>query len=125
MCMSDEWFTEHVFQVVAPRNFVDKKLVDLFDNGTPSVLPRWVSSPPFPHVLSDPEILTFDCTITPRHRIRWALSPRAMPHHRVSISFLTRAVVPSFMSVIVVNRFSGGRAVLLRELVEHGLLCSH
>ncbi|GAA5847860.1 hypothetical protein JCM3766R1_001211 [Sporobolomyces carnicolor] len=41
MCMSDEWFTEHVFQVVAPRNFVDKKLVDLFDNGTPSVLPRW------------------------------------------------------------------------------------
>ncbi|GAA5987932.1 hypothetical protein JCM5350_006778 [Sporobolomyces pararoseus] len=41
MCMSDEWFTEHVFQVVAPRNFIDKKLVDLFENGTPSVLPRW------------------------------------------------------------------------------------
>ncbi|GAA5897208.1 C1 family peptidase [Sporobolomyces salmoneus] len=41
MCMSDEWFTEHVFQVVAPRNFIDKKLVDLFEHGTPSVLPRW------------------------------------------------------------------------------------
>ncbi|GAA5876731.1 hypothetical protein JCM16303_006266 [Sporobolomyces ruberrimus] len=41
MCMSDEWFTEHVFQVVTPRNFVDKKLVDLFENGTASVLPRW------------------------------------------------------------------------------------
>ncbi|GAA5938841.1 C1 family peptidase [Sporobolomyces koalae] len=41
MCMTDEWFTEHVFQVVAPRNFIDKKLVDLFDHGKPAVLPRW------------------------------------------------------------------------------------
>ncbi|GAA5938837.1 C1 family peptidase [Sporobolomyces koalae] len=41
MCMSDEWFTEHVFQVVAPRDFIDKKLIDLFDHGKPVVLPRW------------------------------------------------------------------------------------
>lgn len=41
MAMTDEWFTEHVFQVVADRKYVDKALVDLFEKGTPSVLPRW------------------------------------------------------------------------------------
>ncbi|GAA5828401.1 hypothetical protein JCM5353_005061 [Sporobolomyces roseus] len=41
MVMTDEWFTEHVFQIVADRKNVDKELVDLFEHGTPSVLPRW------------------------------------------------------------------------------------
>ncbi|GAA6062670.1 hypothetical protein JCM10212_000570 [Sporobolomyces blumeae] len=41
MAMSDGWFTENVFQVVADRKYVDKELVDLFDHGKAHVLPRW------------------------------------------------------------------------------------
>lgn len=31
-CMSDDWFTQNVFQVVALREFIPKDLVRLYDN---------------------------------------------------------------------------------------------
>jgi len=40
--MSDEWFTEFVYQVVADRKFISKKLVDVFDHAEATVLPPWV-----------------------------------------------------------------------------------
>ena len=39
LVMSDDWFTEYVFQVLVPRQFVDRDLVDLYDHSTPSPLP--------------------------------------------------------------------------------------
>ena len=39
--MSDAWFSEHVFQIVADRKMVPRKLVDVFEKDTPTVLPCW------------------------------------------------------------------------------------
>ncbi|KIY74276.1 peptidase C1B bleomycin hydrolase [Cylindrobasidium torrendii FP15055 ss-10] len=39
--MSDAWFEEFVFQVVVPRAFAPKKLVEVYDGGDPSVYPVW------------------------------------------------------------------------------------
>ncbi|GAA6046938.1 hypothetical protein JCM3770_003439 [Rhodotorula araucariae] len=41
MMMSDDWFSEYVYQVVADRKYIDKKLVDVFDHGEATVLPPW------------------------------------------------------------------------------------
>ncbi|GAA5840676.1 hypothetical protein JCM9279_007399 [Rhodotorula babjevae] len=41
MMMSDEWFSEYVYQVVADRKFISKKLVDVFDKADATVLPPW------------------------------------------------------------------------------------
>lgn len=42
MMMSDDWFSEYVYQVVADRKFISKKLVDVFDKADATVLPPWV-----------------------------------------------------------------------------------
>jgi len=42
MMMSDEWFDEYVYQVVADRKFISKKLVEVFDKADATVLPPWV-----------------------------------------------------------------------------------
>lgn len=42
MLMSDDWFTQYVYQVCADRRFIDRRLVDLFDHAEPVVLPPWV-----------------------------------------------------------------------------------
>ncbi|KZT39083.1 peptidase C1B, bleomycin hydrolase [Sistotremastrum suecicum HHB10207 ss-3] len=39
--MSDKWFDEFVYQVVTPRVFAPKNLVDVFDKGDKVVLPPW------------------------------------------------------------------------------------
>ncbi|GAA5969388.1 hypothetical protein JCM11641_008098 [Rhodosporidiobolus odoratus] len=41
MLMSDDWFSEFVYQIVADRKYVPKNLVDVFDNGKATVLPPW------------------------------------------------------------------------------------
>lgn len=41
MLMTDEWFTEYVFQLVADRKQIPKRLVDIFESNTPTVLPPW------------------------------------------------------------------------------------
>ncbi|GAA5823090.1 hypothetical protein JCM11251_007482 [Rhodosporidiobolus azoricus] len=41
MLMSDEWFSEYVYQVVAHRQVVPKELVEVFDKGEATVLPPW------------------------------------------------------------------------------------
>ncbi|KAM0754251.1 bleomycin hydrolase [Meredithblackwellia eburnea MCA 4105] len=41
MVMTDTWFTEHVFQIVADRAVVPKPLVDVYDNGKAKVLMPW------------------------------------------------------------------------------------
>lgn len=42
MVMSDDWFSEHVFQIVADRRMVPKELVKVFETHTATILPRWV-----------------------------------------------------------------------------------
>lgn len=42
-CMSDEWFSEFVFQIVVDRALVPKKLRDVFEGEVDIVLPPWVS----------------------------------------------------------------------------------
>lgn len=41
--MTDEWFEEYVFQIVAPREFVDRDLLAIYDDAPHSVkvLPMW------------------------------------------------------------------------------------
>lgn len=39
--MTDEWFDEYVFQIAAPREFVDRDLLDIYDNAQHHVLPMW------------------------------------------------------------------------------------
>lgn len=39
--MTDEWFDEYVFQIAAPRDFVDHDLLDIYDNAQRHVLPMW------------------------------------------------------------------------------------
>lgn len=41
--MTDEWFEEYVFQIVAPREFVDRDLLAIYDHAPHSVkvLPMW------------------------------------------------------------------------------------
>ncbi|GAA6038351.1 hypothetical protein JCM8097_007604 [Rhodosporidiobolus ruineniae] len=41
MCMSDDWFSEYVYQVVADRRYIPKDLVDVFDKGEATILPPW------------------------------------------------------------------------------------
>lgn len=41
MIMSDEWFDENVFQVVAPRQVIPADLVKVFDDSQAVVLPPW------------------------------------------------------------------------------------
>ncbi|CEQ42870.1 SPOSA6832_04741, partial [Sporobolomyces salmonicolor] len=41
MLMSDEWFDQFVYQIVADRKYIDKALVDVFEHGEPTVLPPW------------------------------------------------------------------------------------
>lgn len=40
--MSDDWFSEHVFQIVADRRMVPAALVKIFETGTARVLKPWV-----------------------------------------------------------------------------------
>jgi len=70
--MSDEWFTEHVFQIVADRKNIDKNLVDLFENGTPSVLPRWVSPSQRRNLCAFIKLTSNSLCCS--RRIRWELS---------------------------------------------------
>ena len=42
MLMSDDWFSEHVFQIVADRKRVPAHLVKVFEHGTAVELPPWV-----------------------------------------------------------------------------------
>lgn len=44
MLMSDHWFEEHVFQIVADRKKVPAHLVKVFEHGTAVELPPWVRS---------------------------------------------------------------------------------
>ena len=46
--MTDDWFSEFVYQIVADRKYISKELTDVFDHGKATVLPPWVS----PHALS-------------------------------------------------------------------------
>jgi len=39
--MTDEWFSEYVFQIVVPKAFAPKELVKVFEDGNPHVLPAW------------------------------------------------------------------------------------
>ncbi|BGP18568.1 bleomycin hydrolase [Rhodosporidiobolus nylandii] len=41
MLMSDAWFSEFVYQIVADRKYIPKDLVDVFDKGKATVLPPW------------------------------------------------------------------------------------
>ncbi|GAA5909933.1 hypothetical protein JCM5296_002537 [Sporobolomyces johnsonii] len=41
MLMSDEWFDQFVYQIVADRKYIDRALVDVFEHGEPTVLPPW------------------------------------------------------------------------------------
>ncbi|KAK4702450.1 bleomycin hydrolase, partial [Phenoliferia sp. Uapishka_3] len=41
MLMSDEWFSEHVFQIVADRRMVPANLVKIFETGTATMLKPW------------------------------------------------------------------------------------
>ncbi|GAA5912688.1 hypothetical protein JCM6882_005762 [Rhodosporidiobolus microsporus] len=41
MLMSDEWFSEYVYQVVADRKVIPRELVEVFDKGEATVLPPW------------------------------------------------------------------------------------
>ncbi|POY74297.1 putative Bleomycin hydrolase [Rhodotorula taiwanensis] len=41
LVMTDEWFDEYVFQIAAPREFVDHDLLDIYDNAQHHVLPMW------------------------------------------------------------------------------------
>lgn len=92
MLMTDEWFTEHVFQIVADRKNVDKELVDLFEHGTPSVLPRWVSriKPLSPFVLV---VLTASLNFS--RRIPWELSLDRLSFHQLSLDHCSPESVPA------------------------------
>ena len=39
--MTDEWFSEYVFQIVVPKTFAPKELVKVFEDGNAYVLPAW------------------------------------------------------------------------------------
>ena len=39
--MSDGWFSEYLFQIVAPRRFVAAHLLDVYDHGHVITLPPW------------------------------------------------------------------------------------
>lgn len=43
LVMTDEWFEEYVFQIVAPREFVDRDVLAIYDDAPHSVkvLPMW------------------------------------------------------------------------------------
>lgn len=41
--MTDDWFSEFVYQIVADRKYISKELTDVFDHGKATVLPPWVS----------------------------------------------------------------------------------
>lgn len=44
MLMTDAWFDEYVFQIVADRKWVPKELVKIFEHGKATVLPPWGES---------------------------------------------------------------------------------
>ncbi|TKA53664.1 hypothetical protein B0A53_03706 [Rhodotorula sp. CCFEE 5036] len=39
--MTDDWFSEFVYQIVADRKYISKELTDVFDHGKATVLPPW------------------------------------------------------------------------------------
>jgi bleomycin hydrolase len=39
--MTDEWFSEFVFQIVVPKALAPKELVKVYEGGNPHVLPAW------------------------------------------------------------------------------------
>lgn len=39
--MTDEWFSEYVFQIVVPKAFAPRDLVKVYETGHPYVLPAW------------------------------------------------------------------------------------
>jgi len=39
--MTDAWFSEYLFQIVAPRCFVAPELLDIYDNDHVTPLPPW------------------------------------------------------------------------------------
>lgn len=74
--MTDDWFSEFVYQIVADRKYISKELTDVFDHGKATVLPPWVS-------LRAPCLFQYLPFCSPEstdraRRIRWALSP---DHH--------------------------------------------
>lgn len=41
MLMTDDWFDEYLYQIVAPKKFVPKELLKVWDEAKPQVLPAW------------------------------------------------------------------------------------
>lgn len=39
--MTDDWFSNYVYQIVAPRSFLSHELLDIYDNAPVTVLPPW------------------------------------------------------------------------------------
>lgn len=39
--MTDEWFSEYVFQIVVPKALAPKELAKIYEDGNPYVLPAW------------------------------------------------------------------------------------
>jgi hypothetical protein len=74
--MTDDWFSEFVYQIVADRKYISKELTDVFDHGKATVLPPWVRL----RALSFELWRAFsDLTLTASCfcRTRWAPSPEA------------------------------------------------
>ncbi|BGP37660.1 bleomycin hydrolase [Rhodotorula kratochvilovae] len=58
LVMTDAWFTEYLFQIVAPRKFVSQELLNVYDQGKVTPLPPWdVLEKDAPFVLQDVELL--------------------------------------------------------------------
>lgn len=52
--MTDDWFSNYVYQIVAPRSFLSHELLDIYDSAPITVLPPWDvlgASRVFPSVL--------------------------------------------------------------------------
>jgi bleomycin hydrolase len=39
--MTDDWFSNYVYQIVAPRSFLSHELLDIYDSAPVTVLPPW------------------------------------------------------------------------------------
>ncbi|BGO99973.1 bleomycin hydrolase [Rhodotorula toruloides] len=54
LVMTDDWFSNYVYQIVAPRSFLSHELLDIYDSAPITVLPPWDvlgASRVFPSVL--------------------------------------------------------------------------
>ncbi|BGO89288.1 bleomycin hydrolase [Rhodotorula toruloides] len=41
LVMTDDWFSNYVYQIVAPRSFLSHELLDIYDDAPVTVLPPW------------------------------------------------------------------------------------